>query len=517
MVRGRPATNSGFDLAATCLTMQAELPSPWYSYPPSSPAARLHAVHSLVESIRKHKKFKQLASYSISCLEKVISPPRIGWEVNAQAAHAAGAAEDIADACARFSTDAEVFTLSISSLRSIATVPRAMPSLLERAVASQILQAVRGYWGACELTTSAGPEPLMRLAPAMDLLQQMARADPAAFSAAGGAEQLLDLASAEPPAAGQRVGKAGAALLAGFAGVLTSASAALDRLSRSKPGLEALSAPAAIARLLVAATRDLRPPSRWEAARKSFRLPAKGGAAAAGGVTSPGGGGGGGGSAATGAGGSGTDNSHLPHLFRVLERVARSDAGRDALLGAGATTRLSAIMGSVAAGKGGAQTEALAMRVLARLLGANVAELIEKVVGAGSAAGQERALAARLLASLTRDEDHVKVILANGAAHLRRIILRLKENGSGAEAPPLVQASRQARGGAVAVCAPMPHPCRRYCRSSPTSPARTPSTSSSWRRRPASRWFFRCSRPSSPSRRAATATSRALRWRRSAS
>lgn len=41
----------------------------------------LIAVAVLVDSIRKHKKFKQLASYSIQCLEKVVAPPRLGWEV----------------------------------------------------------------------------------------------------------------------------------------------------------------------------------------------------------------------------------------------------------------------------------------------------------------------------------------------------------------------------------------------------------------------------------------------------
>lgn len=446
---------------------------------PSPPCA----VSGLVDSIRKHKKFKQLASYSISCLEKVISPPRIGWEVNAQAAHALGAAEDIADACARFATDAEVFTLSISSLRAMASVPRAMTSLLERAVAAQILQAVRGYWGACELTAAAGPEPLLRIAPAMELLQQMARADPTAFSAAGGAEQLLDLAAAEPPAPAQRVGKAGAALLAGFGSVLTSASAALDRLSRAKAGLEALSAPAAISRLLVGATRDLRNPTRGEASRKSARLPAGGSKAGAAVVGSPGGIAAGGGASGGAAAGS-ADNAHLPHLFRVLERIARSDAGRDALLAAGATTRLSAIMGSVAAGKGGAQTEALAMRVLARLLGANIAELIERVVGAGGTAGQERALAARLLASLTRDEDHVKSLLAGGAAHLKRVIAYLREKGAGGpEAQPLIQVRTRCE------LAPRRRPARTRAstprRSSPMLRAQTRSTSSPSRRRAA--------------------------------
>lgn len=40
------------------------------------------AVAALVKSIVKHKNFRQLASYSVKCLQKVITPPNMGWESN---------------------------------------------------------------------------------------------------------------------------------------------------------------------------------------------------------------------------------------------------------------------------------------------------------------------------------------------------------------------------------------------------------------------------------------------------
>jgi hypothetical protein len=48
--------------------------------PPAAQASS--GVGSLVASIKQHKKFRQLASYSVQCLCKVITPPHIGWERN---------------------------------------------------------------------------------------------------------------------------------------------------------------------------------------------------------------------------------------------------------------------------------------------------------------------------------------------------------------------------------------------------------------------------------------------------
>jgi len=48
--------------------------------PPAAQASS--GVGSLVASIKQHKKFRQLASYSVQCLCKVITPPHVGWERN---------------------------------------------------------------------------------------------------------------------------------------------------------------------------------------------------------------------------------------------------------------------------------------------------------------------------------------------------------------------------------------------------------------------------------------------------
>lgn len=48
-----------------------------YVFAPSSDAG----VKELVASVKKHKKFRQLASYSVQCLQKAISPPTVSMEL----------------------------------------------------------------------------------------------------------------------------------------------------------------------------------------------------------------------------------------------------------------------------------------------------------------------------------------------------------------------------------------------------------------------------------------------------
>jgi hypothetical protein len=54
-------------------------------------------VPSLVDAVREHRKFKQLACYSIECVAKVICPPNSNWRENVQVAIGAGAAETVTD------------------------------------------------------------------------------------------------------------------------------------------------------------------------------------------------------------------------------------------------------------------------------------------------------------------------------------------------------------------------------------------------------------------------------------
>ena len=48
-------------------------------------------VAALVTSIKKRKNFRQMASYSVQCLVKLITPPAAGWEANLKEAYDAGA------------------------------------------------------------------------------------------------------------------------------------------------------------------------------------------------------------------------------------------------------------------------------------------------------------------------------------------------------------------------------------------------------------------------------------------
>ena len=344
------------------------------------------AVAGLVDSIRKHKKFKQLASYSIQCIEKVITPPRIGWETHARAAFELGAAEDIADVCQRFATDAEVFALSISSLKGIGSVPRAGAVLSGPSVAGPIIQAIASYFSSVDCAASGAAEALARLGPATDLLILLVRYDASAFGAVGGISTLLGIVSQTPPPAvalsaaasqgalvrtpskgGNTGGAAGspASLAAAYSALIASCTSILERASRVKAGLDALMPANNVAQLLTVATLNLNPPeaprSKWEALRSNVSKRGSGGAlgasrrslasivlqstrgggaaASSDGAASPGG------TAGGPAGAPGRDlNGHLAPAFRILDRIARSDAGRDLLLAQGATQRLSSIM-----------------------------------------------------------------------------------------------------------------------------------------------------------------------------
>jgi hypothetical protein len=300
-----------------------------------------------VDSVRKHKKFKQLASYGIQCLEKVIAPPRIGWEVNARAAFELGAAEDIADVCQRFASDQDVFTMSISSLNAMASVPKCLQAILAGEAGKAIVEAVKAYFAAIDFSQSSAAEGLSRLGPALELLLMLCRQDAAAFDRAGGIQMLLAMASdtskATHPSMVNPASKGGGSSLIGlaYASVVTQATGILQQASKNRSGgLEALCTPASVAKLIAIATLNLAPANETKAqadARKSMKkqvsnlAPSK---AAAARQTMTGRGGAAGAAAAEKAKKARDEadvNAHLDPAFRILDRVARTDTGRDLL------------------------------------------------------------------------------------------------------------------------------------------------------------------------------------------
>jgi len=361
-------------------------------------------IETSVEGIRKHKKFKQLVSYQVQVLEKPLSRVhnRYGWEAAARSAFELGAVTEIADTCARHGADADFFRMCISCLNSISNVPKALPTLASDApTATLVVSAVAAYGTALDLTGAGASDNLATLMPAFTLLAGMARQDGVTFDRAGGMKLLLDLVTrtARPKPGSTPTAVRAADAFASF--ILTVANT-LDRATRTKGGVEALANRGSQEALLALAVMNLAPPPPPPSSASGSSSSAAAAAAASAGDAAA------------------TANAHLVPAFRVLDRVARTDGGREALLAAGATTALSPIIGVVLRTPA---TATLAMRVLARLLGSNVPALVDRIVGAGRPVElKERILSARLLAFMLRDDEYVPALVAGDGALVRRLV-----------------------------------------------------------------------------------------------
>ena len=122
-----------------------------------------NSIEGLIESIKKHKNFKQLASYSVKSLNKFVAPPRVGWEYSAKQAFALGAVDEVAFVAERFCTDPEVFMQSFSILSAISTVPRAVASMVAipknvndgmttTSVITLLIRAISGHFESLDLS-----------------------------------------------------------------------------------------------------------------------------------------------------------------------------------------------------------------------------------------------------------------------------------------------------------------------------------------------------------------------------
>jgi hypothetical protein len=343
------------------------------------------------------------------------------------------AADDIAEVCSRFAADPEVYSLSFRCLSAIAAVPKGIVSIGPAAPA--IIVAVRDHFRSIQFSVSSG-EDVMRLLGSMGLVGQLARNDVAGFDAAGGVALLVEVACMTHAAAGKtKLVPASAMHVVGP--LIGAAAGVMDRVSRSKQGLDALlsnsESLASLVRLAgtnlnVAEIRshDLRKSFRRAAsmARLAGRMSVTPASKVSGNIMSP--------STPTPAISSATSpggtavarsdpNAHLGPIFRVLDRAVRTDAGRDAVLAVGATTVLPSILEQIQNGRAGPSAgkpmEALLMRILSRLLGSDIGMLVERMGGEGGPGEtvpmSERVLCARLLAGLMSDSDNRDALLRN--------------------------------------------------------------------------------------------------------
>ena len=88
-------------------------------------------VHGLVQSIKQHKNFKQLAAYSVQCLLRAMTPPAQGWEKAAAAAVEAGAIDAIAAVISSHEGDGAVLSSATACLAALAHNPEYARKLTE--------------------------------------------------------------------------------------------------------------------------------------------------------------------------------------------------------------------------------------------------------------------------------------------------------------------------------------------------------------------------------------------------
>ena len=147
-------------------------------------------VHSLVASIKQHRKFKQLAGYSVNTLVKAITPPTVGWEQALREAYEVGALEAITEVLKLHAGDEEVTAAATAALTAIAAEGQYATAVVDSG-------AMMGLMG----SVVANPGLKKGVKETIALFEKVASTAPRALLAAGGADaatQLLTVAPKDP-------------------------------------------------------------------------------------------------------------------------------------------------------------------------------------------------------------------------------------------------------------------------------------------------------------------------------
>ena len=147
-------------------------------------------VGALVASIKQHKKFKQLAGYSVQCLVKAIVPPAVGWEQNLREAYEAGCLEAITDVLQRHAGDEEVTAAATAALTAIAAEGQYATAVVESG-------ALMGLVG----SVVANPGLKRGVKETIALFEKVASTAPKSLLDAGGADaatRLIQLVPSDP-------------------------------------------------------------------------------------------------------------------------------------------------------------------------------------------------------------------------------------------------------------------------------------------------------------------------------
>ena len=287
--------------------------------------------------------FKQLASYSIKCLQQLLQPSRIGFELQARAAFEHGGTRAVLDVLVKYPGDAELLRFGLSALRSMVAVPSAAP--LDAETPQLSLALLQALLGEGDKSAAQAAEALSAgdrstaTSEALDYMLALARRAPAALPEAELFRLLATVCSklAAPPAAsaGAAASEAAAAklVLAGTVFRLVFA------LVSSREGLARLAGDSALLARLLAALKAVHDEGLTAIQADSARAAA---AAAAGGAGA-GAAKGGKGAAAAAFTTARTVKVALDPLVRVFDRLSRVPDGVDALTAAKAAPALATL------------------------------------------------------------------------------------------------------------------------------------------------------------------------------
>lgn len=132
--------------------------------------AKQNKVQSLIDSIKSKKGFKQLASYSVQCLAKVITPPHVGWEQNMKEAYEAGALDAISGVIQKHKGDDAVLSSASQCLTSMSQNSEyagdvvksgCLMSMFESVVANPDVDSAKETLSLVENVATKTPEALM--------------------------------------------------------------------------------------------------------------------------------------------------------------------------------------------------------------------------------------------------------------------------------------------------------------------------------------------------------------------
>ncbi|KAH9258873.1 hypothetical protein BASA81_002937 [Batrachochytrium salamandrivorans] len=99
-------------------------------------------VVAVINSVKAHKKFKQMATYNLTCLCAMITPPNVGWMENIQFAVDSGAIDSIIDVLQHHPAALEVVKISIENLRKLATDAKNSEAMAKSGVIPVALNAM---------------------------------------------------------------------------------------------------------------------------------------------------------------------------------------------------------------------------------------------------------------------------------------------------------------------------------------------------------------------------------------